>query len=101
MWVGVPQAGARDADTGPPDSPLLCPRWMMALEGFWAITVSRPPLVQVVATSFPTEMSRYCRNPVSLCRSEKRSWGVEENAPRLCQASRSWCFPAQLAWVDS
>lgn len=75
--------GQRDAHVPPAHSPLLCPRWTMALEGFWAITASRPPLVQMVDTSFPTEMSRYCRNPDSLWGGgrEYSSGGVEKSAP--------------------
>lgn len=51
--------------------PLGWPRWMMALWGFWHITLSRPVLVEMAATSFPIDTSRYCRKPVALCRQIK------------------------------
>lgn len=50
--------------------PLWWPKWMMALWGFWHITSSRPVLVQIAATSFPTETSRNCRKLVALWRQE-------------------------------
>lgn len=37
----------------------------MAVAGFCAMTAKRPPRVQSAATSFPTEMSRYWRKPLS------------------------------------
>lgn len=46
--------------------PLWWPKWMTALWGFWHIASSRPVLVQIAATSFPTETSRYCRKLVAL-----------------------------------
>lgn len=51
--------------------PLWWPRWMMAFWGFWHITSRRPVLVQMAATSFPTDTSRYCRKLVALWRQEK------------------------------
>lgn len=58
--------------------PLGWPRWMMALWGFWHITSSRPVLVQMAATSFPTDTSRYCRKLVAL-------WGQEEEQEGLSE----------------
>lgn len=46
--------------------PFGWPKWMMALWGFCAITSSLPDFVQIAATSFPTDTSRYCRKPVAL-----------------------------------
>lgn len=61
--------------------PLWWPRWMMALWGFWHITSSRPVLVQMAATSFPTDTSRYCRKLVALWRREREQEALTHTAP--------------------
>lgn len=47
--------------------PLGWPRWIMAFWGFWHITSSRPVLVLMATTSFPTDTSKYCKKLVELC----------------------------------